>query len=146
MLVEDVHRKGDADREAAWLARLLVVRSCGYLEQVVGEVARELSEARSGGTVLRFALSWLPPIRNPSPDQIVQWVERFDDTWAKELKELLLDEDEELQRELSLLLDRRNRIAHGLNESITVRKALDLKRVACTLADWFLLRFNPDRS
>lgn len=144
-LVEEVKRKGseDADREADWLARLLVVRSCGYLEQVVAEVARGFAEARAGGQIRSFTLSWFPPTRNPSPDQIVKWVGRFDPSWQSELADLLNDEDEELKRELALLLDRRNQIAHGLNERVTVRKALDLKDTAITLADWFILKFDP---
>lgn len=146
-LVEEIRRKGDpdAEREAGWLARFLVVRSCGYLEQVIAEVAQGLAEARAGGVIRSFALSWLPPTRNPSPEQILQWVGRFNAAWSAELEELLMANDEELNRELSLLLDRRNRIAHGLNEGITVRKALDLKHTACTLSDWFILRFNPAR-
>lgn len=144
-LIEEVKRRGnaDADRESDWLARFLVVRSCGYLEQVVAEVARGLVEARSGGVARSFALSWFPPTRNPSPDQILQWVGRFDAKWQAELRELLDDNDEELRRELALLLDRRNQIAHGLNEGVTVRKALDLKKTAVTMADWFILRFDP---
>lgn len=146
-LVEEVQRRGedDSDKEAAWLARLLVVRSCGYLEQVISEVGVGLIEGRSGGEVESFGLSWFPPTRNPSSERITQWVGRFDSGWEAELKELLVDNDEELHRGLSLLLDRRNRIAHGLNEGVTVRKALDMKDVSTMLADWFILRFNPMR-
>lgn len=57
---------------------------------------------------------------------------------------MLAEQDELLHRELSFLLDRRNKIAHGHSEGITVRKALDLKRVAVQIADWFILRFNPN--
>lgn len=142
-LVEQVSQRGDAHREAGWLARLLVVRSCGYLEQVVTSVSSEAIAARAGGVVRTFAHSWLPSSRNPAPEYLVQWVGRFDATWANELEEILDDGDEELRRELSLLVDRRNRIAHGLNEGITVRKALDLKQTAASVADWFLVRFDP---
>jgi hypothetical protein len=64
--------------------------------------------------------------------------------WSAELAEMLAAEDELLHRELSLLVDRRNKIAHGHSEGITVRKALDLKQVAVKVADWFILRFNPN--
>lgn len=146
-LVEQTATRQDhsAEREANWLARLLVIRSCGYLEQVVAEVAASLTQARSGGLIRSFASSWLPPGRNPHPDQLSQWVGRFDANWGVELEEILDAEDELLRREISLLVDRRNRIAHGLNEGVTVRKALDLKEAAVTLADWFVLRFNPGR-
>jgi len=147
-LTEEVRRRdsNESDREASWLARLLVVRSCGYLEQVISDVGMSLIEARSGGESKSFGLSWFPPKRNPSSEQIIQWVGRFQPDWASELQELLEDNDEELGRELSLLLDRRNRIAHGLNEGVTVRKALDMRDVAVLLADWFILRFNPART
>jgi hypothetical protein len=142
-LVEEVNQRGDAHKEAGWLARLLVVRSCGYLEQVVMSVSSEAIATRAGGVVKTFAHSWLPSSRNPAPEFLVQWVGRFDASWANELEEILDDGDEQMRRELSLLVDRRNRIAHGLNEGITVRKALDLKKTAASVADWFLVRFDP---
>lgn len=144
-VVKEVSREGDHRGEASWLARLLVVRSCGYLEQVILESGLALIHGSSGGTVRSFSLSWFPTHRNPTPDQIVNWVGRFSPEWSGELQEILDAEDEVVQRELSLLVDRRNRIAHGLNEGIGVRKALDLKETATTVADWFLLRFNPSR-
>jgi hypothetical protein len=144
-LVEEVQRSGAGGPEAAWLARLLVVRSCGYLEQVVDEVSRELMQERSGGVVRSFSQSWLPSHKNPGPDRLAQWVSRFDTTWSVELAELFDGDDERLRRELAFLVDRRNRIAHGLNEGIGVRKALDLRYVAVEIADWFIRRFNPNR-
>jgi RiboL-PSP-HEPN len=143
-LIDEVQRNG-GDPEASWLARLLVVRSCGYLEQVVDEVSRELMQSRSGGPIRSFSQSWLPTHRNPRPERLVEWVNRFDVTWARELAEELDRDDERLHRELSFLVDRRNRIAHGLNEGIGVRKALDLRQVSTEVADWFILRFNPNR-
>jgi hypothetical protein len=144
-IVDEVSREGDADREVAWLAKLLVVRSCGYLEQVMLDVGRELTQAKSGGRVRSFSLSWFPSHRNPSPDHLLEWVGRFDPAWSFELREILEAEDEKIHRELALLVDRRNRISHGLNEGIGVRKALDLNETAVTIADWFVLRFNPGR-
>ena len=143
--MDELARDSNSDRETGWLARLLVIRSCGYLEQVVGDVAMYFAAEAAGGSARSFAQSWIPSGRNPTPDHIVSWVGRFDAEWSRELEEILNAEDEEVRRELSLLVDRRNRIAHGLNEGVTVRKALDLKALACNLADWFILRFNPDQ-
>jgi hypothetical protein len=121
-----------------------VVRSCGYLEQVVDEVSRELIPSQSGGVARSFAQSWIPTKRNPSFDRLTEWVGRFDLVWAEELAGLLLEDDERLRRELAFLLDRRNKIAHGHSEGIGVRKALDLKDIAVEIANWFILRFNPN--
>ncbi len=144
-LLQDQARDPDADSTAQWLARLLVVRSCGYLEQTVLEVAKAFIVDSSGGLVRSFAQSHVPEGRNPSPDFLLDWVGRFDAQLREDLDEVLEADDQRLRRELSFLVDRRNRIAHGLNEGITSRKALDLKVIACEAADWFILRFNPAR-
>lgn len=144
-LLDDQMRKSDSELVTRWLARLLVVRSCGYLEQVVFEVTRAFIVGKSGGLVRTFAQTWIPEGRNPASGFLVEWVGRFDDAMAADLQGTLEADDERLGRELAFLVDRRNRIAHGLNEGITARKALDLKEVAYELGDWFVLRFNPAR-
>lgn len=144
-LVEDRRRLADSDGVPEWLARLLVVRSCGYLEQVVFEVARVYIGNRSVGYVKSFAHAAIPEGRNPGPTFLKEWVGRFDANLAADLEAALDEHDQRLHRELAFLVDRRNKIAHGLSEGITVRKALDLKAVACEVADWFILRFNPAR-
>jgi hypothetical protein len=142
-LLDDQMRKSDPELVAAPLARLLVVRSCGYLEQVMFEVSRAYIVERSGGQVRTFAQTWIPDGRNPWPAFLLEWVGRFDAAMATDLAVRFQADDERLHRELSFLVNRRNRIAHGLNEGVTTRKAFDLKAVACELADWFVLRFNP---
>lgn len=39
-IVNNQARSADDQEIASWLARLLVIRSCGYLEQTVAETAR----------------------------------------------------------------------------------------------------------
>jgi hypothetical protein len=145
VLLEEQLRKSDPEAVTGSLARLLVVRSCGYLEQVVYEVSRGFILDQSGGQIRTFAQSWIPGGRNPSPDFLLEWVGRFDAGLAGDLHDIFEADDQRLRRELSFLVDRRNRIAHGLNEGITARKALDVKEIAYEMADWFILRFNPAR-
>lgn len=128
-----------------WLARLLVIRSCGFLEQTVVQVCRGYVHERSGGPVRSFGHSWLERGRNPAPEALTLLTARFDSTWASELLELLDADDQRLHREIAFLVDRRNKIAHGLNEGIGPAKALLLKETACEVADWFIARFNPER-
>lgn len=131
------------DEVSAALARFLVVRTCGYLEQVVEECCRSLVASKSAPTVSSFANSWLGRGANPAPDKLVSLVDRFSSTWSGELNALLDNDDQRLRREIALLVDRRNKIAHGLSEGITTRKALDLLRPAREVADWFILRLDP---
>ena len=60
-----------------------------------------------------------------------------------DLSLLFDDNDGELKREISLLINKRNAIAHGENEGIGSRKALDLLAHSRSLADWFILNFDP---
>jgi hypothetical protein len=137
---------GEMDDEVRdWLARLLVVRSCGYLEQCVATTCRGYIAGRSGGPIKSFGVSWLERTSNPTAEILQALVGRFDATWAAELAEQLDVDDERMRRDLGYLVDRRHKIAHGLNENIRVRRALELKDVACELSDWFIRRFNPDR-
>jgi hypothetical protein len=142
-LVREQARTPDNQEITAWLARLLVVRSCGYLEQTVAETSRAYTRRKSYGLVRNFSLGWLERTQNPTPKALETFTGRFDQNLKEELSELLDADDGRLRRELSTLVEQRNRIAHGLNEGIRVRKALDLKEIACEVADWYILRFRP---
>jgi hypothetical protein len=136
---------GEPQEVRDWLARLLVVRSCGYVEQTILEVCRGYVHGRSGGPVRAFGRSWLERGSNPTPDALLELVGRFDATWAANLQDFLEEEDQRLHREVSFLVDRRNKIAHGLNEGIGTVKALQLSDIAREISDWFISRFNPER-
>lgn len=134
---------GISEEIRGYLARFLVVRACGYLEQVAIEVVRGYVDARSGGPVRAFARSWLEKSRNPSPSNLLEILGRLDVLWQQELYDLLEGDDQRLLRELSFLVDRRHKIAHGHNEGITPGRALQVTAAAKEIADWFILRMNP---
>ena len=125
------------------LARFLVVRTCGYLEKTVQQCCIEYVERKSGSRVRSFARSWLDRLTNPDPDRLQALVARFDPALSADLRDLFDRDDGELRREISLLVEKRNKIAHGENEGIGARKALDLAVHARTVSDWFVLNFNP---
>lgn len=131
------------DDEQIWLTRFLVVRACGYLEQVVHETVTGFVQDRSGGEIRAFAMSWFNKSRNPSPDNLVEMVGRFDERWKHEFESLLDSNDGGVRQELNLLVSRRNQIAHGLNEGLNTRKAIEMVDLSKQIADWFILRFNP---
>ncbi|WP_076784672.1 HEPN domain-containing protein [Parafrankia discariae] len=134
------------DDDHIWLTRFLVVRTCGYLEQATFETTRTYVTEKSGGPVQTFAISWLTKSRNPTPDNLIDLVSRFGPQLEENFRTFLEDEDQRLHREISFLVDRRNKIAHGMNEGINTRKALDLKGDAELVADWFITYLNPDRT
>ncbi|WP_353963218.1 HEPN domain-containing protein [Streptomyces sp. NBC_00338] len=133
------------DDEKIWLVRFFVVRTCGYLEQVVFECARAYIDGKSGGPVRVFSQSWITRTKNPSPDNILSLAGRFGGDFEVRLKDLLDADDQRLRRELSLLINRRHQIAHGLNEGLTGSKAIVLYECALEIADWFVENLNPNR-
>lgn len=128
-----------------WLARLLVVRSCGHLEQVAKECTKAYVEQRSGGPVQSFALSWMERSRNPSQENLVSLLERFDQKWASDFVALLVADDELLHRDLAWAVDTRNRIAHGENQGASVEKALATCASLLSIADWWISSVDPTR-
>jgi len=63
---------------------------------------------------------------------------------ADEFERLLDDNDSELRRELAILVAKRHGIAHGLNDGLGSRRALELYGVAKYTADWLILTLSPD--
>lgn len=129
----------------SWLTRMLVVRSSGFIEQTSREVFWGYIEDRAGGLVRAFGHSWLDKSKNPSPDNLLDMIGRFDHALRVEFDELLEAGDQRLRRELAFLVNRRNHIAHGLSEGINREKALALKSVALEVSEWLVLKFNPMR-
>jgi len=82
--------------------------------------------------------------RNPSPENLLEIIGRFDATLQRELEQKLDDDDGLIRRELSLLVHRRHHISHGQNEGLRSRKALELVDLVKDLADWFILALRPD--
>lgn len=132
------------DDEQIWLTRLLLVRSCGYLEQVMHQCVTRHLEWKSGGTARSYALSWLERSINPSIANVARTLGRFDQSMADEFERLLDDNDSELRRELAILVAKRHGIAHGLNDGLGSRRALELYGVAKYTADWLILTLSPD--
>lgn len=125
------------------LSRFLVVRACGYLEQVAEECCRAYVRSHTTPQVSSYGASWLGRGANPTPDHLSRLVRRFDATWADGFDVLMHSNGDLLRTELSFLVDRRNKIAHGLSEGITGRKALELATYAKQVADWFVVQFDP---
>lgn len=127
------------------LARFLVVRACGYLEQVVEQTCLQYLNSKSSHPWCQsFNGSWFGRGRNPSPNALVAFVKKIDLSLSEDLESLFQENDDLLLREISFLVDRRNKISHGLSEGVGTRKALDLVPPTVLVADWFLDNFNPN--
>lgn len=133
----------EPDEVTQALARFLVIRTCGHLERTVQECCTAYVQNKAFGRVKHFSESWLKRLENPTPDRLIELVGRFDDPLRNDLSTLFERNDGELKREISLLINKRNAIAHGESEGIGSRKALDLLNYSRSLTDWFILNFDP---
>ena len=125
------------------LSRFLVVRTCGFLERTIVECCGAFLTSKAVPRVAAYGVSWVSQRGNPKPERLVDLVRRFDSEWGDELESLLDEDDGYVRRELSFLVDRRNKIAHGESEGISASKALALLEPVRRLADWFVLRLDP---
>jgi len=134
---------GQADGVTSALSRFLVVRTCGYLEQTIDDCCRAYLASTSSPKAAAFGSSWLGHGASPNPGKLEEVVGRFDVAWKDELHDFLTEDDEFLKRELSFLVDRRIKIAHGLNENLGAVKALGLLDSTLVIADWFIETLDP---
>lgn len=131
------------DQVTGAVAKFLVVRSAGHIEFTVDECIHSFASAKSHPGVAQYVRAGLFGGRNPTPGKLVDHLGRMSKSWAGTLSDYLNADDEEIKRELSLLVDRRNLIAHGQNESIGMRKALKLCDLALDLGDLIVEIIDP---
>jgi hypothetical protein len=131
----------EADELSADLSRYLCVRVSGFLEQALAYCGRSLCERGSWGNAQKFSLSWLRQTPNPRADQIVKFVQRFDDAWAEDLVDLL--GDNERGQTINALLGIRNEVAHGKSQGISHNRVLEYFEVVEEIVAFLLERFEP---
>ena len=132
------------DDDQIWLTRFLIIRSSGFLEQVSYECVRAYISEKSGGLVRTFAHSWVERTRNPSVDNLVTLLGRFDTDLQERFVAFLEEDDGRRRQDLFLLVSRRNDIAHGKNEGLNTQTAVRLSTTARDIADWLIRELNPE--
>lgn len=130
----------------AELARFLVVRASGYVEHTFETCIRHFVEAHSHPAVARHVNAGLFRGRNPSSSTLLDRTKTMSEEWHAQLDNYLEVDDARVQRELNFMVDRRNRIAHGENESVRRRKALDLADIALDVGEFLTKLIDPRNS
>lgn len=138
----DERKSEDPDVIAA-LCRFLVVRSCGHIEFTFEEAFCSYAASRSSPAIATFVRSQFFRGSNPTPTKIHGILRKLDTDLADRFNSFMDEDDQSVKRELSLLVDRRNKIAHGQNENVATRKAVDLASLAERVGDWMLIQLDP---
>lgn len=93
------------------LVRLLIVRSCGHLEFSVDRTLQAYAETKAPPEIVAHVKSHLYRGANPKPQKVVDKLASFSAAWGGEITESFDADDELIKREISLLVDRRNKMA-----------------------------------
>jgi hypothetical protein len=125
------------------MARFLVVRACGHIEFTFEEAFCSYAEAKAIPAVAAFVRSQFFRGSNPRADRLTEILQRMDPARAQRFVDYIDSDDQRIRRELSFLIDRRNRIAHGQNETVSRRKALDLADLALNVGQWITTEIDP---
>ncbi|GAB3574614.1 hypothetical protein GCM10027406_04900 [Leifsonia lichenia] len=125
------------------MSRFLVVRACGHIEFTFDEAFCAFAESKSSPIIATFVRTQFFRGANPGPKRISDTLRKLEPVRADRFDQFIDDNDQRLRRELSFLVDRRNKIAHGQSETVRKRRALDLAGVALEIADWVVYELDP---
>ena len=127
----------------AAMSRFLVVLGCGHIEFTSDEAFCAFAESKSSPVIATFVRTQFFRGANPGPTRISDTLRKREPVRADRFDEFVDDCDERLSRELSFLVDRRNKIAHGQSETLRKRRALDLAGAALEITDWVVDELDP---
>ncbi len=127
------------------VSRFLVVRACGHIEFTFEEAFCAYTASRSSPEVASFVRSGFFRGSNPKPSRLTDALDRLDPSLAARVKAHLDAEDQRVSRELSFMVDRRNKIAHGQSENVGRRRALQLSEIALGISDVVTENLDPRR-
>jgi len=134
---------GTSEEISSAISRFLIIRSAGHIEYTFDECLNCYATSKAHPNVANFVKSGLFSGRNPSPEKLVSQLSRLSPDWGRSLERMLSADDEAVRRELAFLVDRRNRIAHGQNESVRMRKTLELCDMSLGIGDFFVHAIDP---
>lgn len=125
------------------ISRFLVVRACGHIEFTFEESFCAFTESRSSPNVASFVRSGFFRGSNPKPTRLTETLRKLDPAISGTIVAYLEADDQRLSRELSFMVDRRNKIAHGQSENVSRRRALQLAEVALEIGDAVTASLDP---
>ncbi|WP_372487699.1 HEPN domain-containing protein [Agromyces atrinae] len=125
------------------ISRFLVVRACGHIEFTFEESFCAYAESRSSPGVASFVRSGFFRGSNPRPSRLTDTLGKLDPSISTAITTHLEADDQRLSRELSFMVDRRNKIAHGQSENVGRIRALQLADVALEVGDALVVTLDP---
>lgn len=109
---------GFSDENRSRFAQLMIIWVSGYLEVTCRDVLLTYAERKSDESVARFVGQQLRRLRSPDTRAILNLVNSFDESRARELKEFI--SRERIRESVDGVVRLRNQIAHGRSMNATI--------------------------
>lgn len=106
---------GDIEIQSHW-ARYLCILVSGFIETSVSAIYSQYAKERSHVYVANYVSSRLERFTNPKMEDILVLAGRFSEDWRDKLESITTDEQKDA---VDSIVANRNRIAHGVNVSIS---------------------------
>lgn len=143
-LIQRADERFRADPSDDVFARFLLIRSSGYLEYGFETTLCGWAAQQASPRVAGFVKSSFGKGRNPSPEKLGDVLGRFDRQLRSRFESHIAMDDGHVEREINWMIDRRNKIVHGLSENVGSTKALNVARICFSLVDWLIEDLRPD--
>lgn len=127
------------------LAKLLVIRCSGHLEVTSSSCILCFIERHSESVVSDYARSQYKKWQNPNPDNLKRILSSISNVASVAFSSYMANGKDtvDLSAEIGSMVKERGKIAHGDNDSVTPRKALQFYRATLQVSDWFIDYFRP---
>lgn len=136
-VVQDFKNFGNSESEddiENYITRFLIIRSCGYIEEVYRRSICLYVEKRAGKEIRNLIFNAkFRKGANPTQERIVETLRDLDPGLKNSFLSILGDNEN-----LKSLITMRNTVAHGGSDRCTRRQAIEKGNLAITIGDWFL--------
>jgi len=111
------------EKQKSYFARYLVVFICGSFESIVESILCEYADKLRNSQISNFVAKSLHlNFRNPDYDKIVDFLNRFDEDWSKQMNNLAKANS----NAITSIIVHKNELAHTGNSTITLSQIEDL--------------------
>lgn len=146
---KQAEKQADDDAVTSNLAKLLVVCCSGHLEVVSSSCIIEFMSRHADPLVSEYVHSQYKTWQSPKLEQLKKTLSSVSKTIANDFEDFLSKDSygkDNFLSEIGSLVDQRNRISHGDNDSVTERKAFQYYDAMNKISDWFISYFQPSGS
>lgn len=118
--------------ESSYLAKYLVVFSCGIYEEVIETIINEKTSQLNSAQINKYVESSVGRFfRNPCIENIKELLKKFDVAWVRAVDQ----QPQSAKDALDSVVDNKNALAHGTACNITLSEALDYLKKSRTVIE-----------